>query len=280
MKLIKKLVAHTMPIIYKQLPVPGWMVKEINKKIRYDFREIKFPKIIFCRNKIPVIIKNPNDLIQQELFFRGYFEYKETKLIEKMVGENSIFLDIGANIGWHSLIALSRNAKVLSFEPVVSTYNHLQENIALSGKHNVLLFPFALSDSNGKVPIYATSKNNDGSNSFFTENPNSDHIEIIETRIGDEVLDTKEIVEIDFCKIDVEGAEIKVLKGLHKTLKTKRIKNIMIELNEEALRRGGGSGLELVNLLKELGYKINDIKYNEPINLNKLPLQANLICHF
>ena len=272
-----------LPFIYRILPIPGWLANKVNTFLCIDFKGIRVPVISHCRFGIKVIIDNPLDLIQRQLYFQGYFEYKETKLFEKHIRPGMTYLDVGANIGWHTLVAarlLGPNGTALAFEPVLKTYSHLEKNIQLNKLNNVKLFNCALSNANGIFPIYPVSLNNDGGNSLFSFQDGLEPIESISAKIGSEILMSAGIKKIDFCKIDVEGAEINVLEGLDSFFKEKRIQTLMIELNEEALYRAGSSGGELVSKLRGYGYNIMDIRADSNVDDSNLPLNTNILCTY
>lgn len=280
---MNKLLLKLLPIIYRAFPIPGWLANKINSFLNVDITALVGATVVKCKSGVKVFIKNPRDLIQKQLYFQGYFEYKETHVLKSYLKEGMTFLDIGANIGWHTLLAakyVGDIGKVISFEPVENTFNHLKENVSLNKLGNVNIFKFALSDTDGSFPIYPISENNDGSNSLFSFNDHDIPIEYIESRVGSELLKSIAINKVDFCKIDVEGAEIKVINGLNEFFTEKRIKTLMIELNDAALKRASGSANELVSKLKSFGYEIVDIKTNKLINEYNLPSETNLLCRF
>lgn len=272
-----------LPLIYRSLPIPGWLANSINAFLNIKFDRLQMPFISHCRSNIKILINNPLDLIQRQLYFQGYFEYRETKIFEKHIKSGMIYLDIGANIGWHTLVAsklIGASGTALAFEPVLKTYKHLEKNINLNNLNNVKIFRCALSDTNGSFPIYPVTPNNDGSNSLFACQNGLKAIEIIDAKIGSEVLQSLSVDRIDFCKIDVEGAEIKVLKGLDPFFRERRIKTLMIELNEDALKHAGCSGYQLFTILNSYGFNIIDIRSGTYLDINKLPSNTNLLCTY
>ena len=193
------------------------------------------------------------------------------------------YLDIGANIGWHALVAaklLGPSGKAIAFEPVLKTFTHFEKNIQLNKLTNIVPFKLALSNENGSFPIYPVSINNDGANSLFSSHDDMMPIEIIDARIGSEILNSLGITTIDFCKIDVEGAENKVIEGLDLFFKEKRIKILMIELNESALRRANSSGKQLISKLIDYGYNIIDIRTGLHVNTENELVETNLLCTY
>jgi hypothetical protein len=169
---MNKLALKILPVIYRKLVIAGWLANKINKLLHIEVDCLVVPLIAQCRFDIKVLINNPHDLIQKQIYFQGYFEYREMKLLEKHIRTGMTYLDVGANIGWHTLVAaklVGLTGKVISFEPVLSTYNHLKENIQLNKFGNVEAFRCGLSNTNGNFSIYPCLQNNDGANSLFLQ---------------------------------------------------------------------------------------------------------------
>jgi len=270
-----------LPWLYRFFRIPGRVASRINRLFSVDVNQLSTPMIADCRFGLKIMISNPSDLIQNQLFFQGYFEHKETRILGRLLKPGMTVLDVGANIGWHSLIAASKvgsSGRVISFEPVSATYGHLIENLRINNCGNVEAHEIGLSNDSRNIDIYSVEKNNDGSNSIFPS-ASSQLLQKIAVREGAALLRASGVLRVDFCKIDVEGAEIEVLDGLDEYLSNGLIKIIMIELNERALRNAGRSGRELVEKLLNLGYKITDIKNGLRLSFDTgLPIQANLLC--
>ena len=164
-------------------------------------------------------------------------------IIDSYLQDNAVILDIGANIGSHTIYwAVERNAKkVYSFEPLPDTYRILNTNIELNSlKNRVQTFNFALSDENCKGVIDFYNKENIGGTSF-KKYTNGD----VEFR----QLDKINIPEkIDLIKIDVEGAEVLVLKGAKETI----VKNKPIIVLETYIHKN-----EVDNFMNSVGYKLD-----------------------
>lgn len=124
-------------------------------------------------------------------------------------------LDIGANIGNHAL-SLSKNFEdVHCFEPNPLVVERLEENIALNGIA-VAVHPVGLGDEDVKLPFHSNITGNLGGGSFVhTQFPVSD---ILPIRHADDYLETHGIRNVDFIKLDVEGFEPRVLRGLCRTI--------------------------------------------------------------
>lgn len=184
------------------------------------------------------------DLIQKSIVERKKFFEQNllVELLEFIPKKNAVILDIGANIGNHTLYwaLLCNAAKIYSFEPIKSTYDILVKNIELNElKQKVNLFNVGLSDEKTSADIVCYYEDNIGG------------ISVKKSETGSLLLDKLDNIEIkeskiDFVKIDVEGHELLALKGATKTL----------EKYKPAIFIETGDINKVSELLNPLGYKL------------------------
>lgn len=216
------------------------------------------------------------------MHFKGHLEPGLVKLFSSMVKRGMTIVDIGANIGIYTLLAarnLYGEGKIYSFEPTPRIYNILKNNIQLNGfleQDIIRLNQVALSDKEG-VSQFAVFNDNCGHNSLFPKslNNNLEQQEIIEvsTRILDEVLGNGE--KIDIVKLDAEGAEPFILRGMQRTIATNPEISIFMEFAPEHILR---SGVDLLSFIQELEQvyhftikKVDDISGEiVPVSINEL----------
>lgn len=160
----------------------------------------------------------------------------ESWLIEKMADLNfKTIFDVGANVGnWSKLAYKSHtDAKVHAFEIVPETFDILKDN--LSDKNDRIIFNnFGMSDSNGSIQVYTNPLNSVLSSTLDFENTGTKKIDC-QIKAGKTYCLENNIESIDFLKIDVEGAEYKVLKGFEELLKAGKIRIIQFEYNQGAI---------------------------------------------
>lgn len=168
--------------------------------------------------------------------YAGLHEFEDMGFLLHFLRPGDLFADIGANIGSYTVLASGYvGSRTLSFEPVPSTFNWLQKNIRINQiQDNVKAFNMGL--GSGKQKLHFTS-------SFDTinhvvEKYNYNNESIVEVEV--EALDA--IAQIEgrpsLLKIDVEGYETEVIKGMTKTLQSSELKAIIIELNGSGIRYG------------------------------------------
>lgn len=161
-----------------------------------------------------------NDHVGDKIAQHGLYEPENLELLLDLIGKipNPVVLDIGANIGNHTLAFATRAASVHAFEPIPAIYRLLQDNVAANGLVHVHTHPLALSDTAGTATIYMVRQGNFGASSFDQRAEGVDPVEV-HKQTGDEFVRQQGIGRIDFIKIDVEAHEVFVLRGLMNTLK-------------------------------------------------------------
>ncbi|MEM7268720.1 MAG: FkbM family methyltransferase [Pseudomonadota bacterium] len=175
-------------------------------------------------------IEDPEDLIQKHHYAGDFFEKEELAVINERLGTGAVFVDIGANIGNHSLfVALFTQArKIIPFEPNPPAIRLLVSNIALNdvdAKFDTLHLGLGLSASEESGFQIGTADGNLGRTQLLRRENGA-----LEVITGDAALAREE--RIDMIKIDVEGMEMQVLAGLTKTLK-RLAPQILIEIDHE-----------------------------------------------
>lgn len=167
-----------------------------------------------------------------------------------------VFVDIGSNLGWYSLLATSLNSKseVFAFEPMDSVREKLLQNLKRNRYFKTHVYSFAL----GMNPHSAQMWSYSGNNGMHTLHPIEEWGAKPSQEVEIETLDQfKEI----FCKqklpilvkLDVEGSEMDVLRGGTSLLKVDTLQ-LIIEVNETLLKSGESSADELFAFLRSFGF--------------------------
>jgi len=139
----------------------------------------------------------------------GSYEYEKQKLFAKTVKEGSVVYDIGAHVGFYTLLAselVSPRGKVIAFEPVPQNIHYLKEHLRLNRCNNVTVVESTVTDRNG-IALFEGSTNN------YTGHLSSKGCLEVKTVSLDALVSKGEIPPPDYIKIDVEGAEFLVLSG-------------------------------------------------------------------
>lgn len=171
---------------------------------------------------------NLRNTIDFSVYYYGAFEKPLLFFLRDCLGaihrSPSVFCDIGANIGQHSLFMSRFVDQVHAFEPYDEVRKKLAHHVKLNNISNLSVHNVGLSDSNQSLPFYAPTGRNQGIGSFDSSTTKKGNRSIGELALvnGDQYFKTQAITGIDLIKIDVEGFEKTALHGLRKTLERDR----------------------------------------------------------
>ncbi|WP_141051380.1 FkbM family methyltransferase [Aliarcobacter cryaerophilus] len=240
--------------------------------------ENSFNKLIKARHG--TILYNKNDIyIGKSIEKYGEFSYLEAKIFEQICKAGDVVIEVGANIGAHTLYLskLVGNGYVFAFEPQRLVFQNLCANLALNSISNVFAYQEAVSHENGSILIPECD---------FTKDNNFGGINIENTKNGTTVNKQKldnflnKIDRLKLLKIDVEGMEILVIKGA-KELIDKFRPIIYIENDRQEHSK------ELIELLWSLDYKMywhlprlynKNNFFNEEENIFGNIVSVNMFC--
>ncbi len=229
---------------------------------------------------------NTKNLIDASIVYTGDYEPEIKAVFKGIIKPGDTVLDIGANIGFHTLYfseLVGPVGHVLAFEPIPVNYNVLKKNLALNKVKNVSLQTFALGEINEELNIYIDPEpKNPGAYNLFEKTNNNTSII---SRVGDEILRELDVNRVDFIKIDVEGYEQFVLKGLVQTISNYKPK-IIYEYDKNYQLRTKNHPKLIFEFLYELGYSFFAINqhgliqfyYSETVksaNILALPISSS-----
>lgn len=238
---------------------------------RFIYTTLLKPKIfrnatnfIICRligEKVSIpegyIALNKKDPVVSGSLALGCYEGTESQLIREKIKEGMTVIDVGANIGYFSVIASSivgDNGRVISFEPDKENFEFLEKTIELNNFKNVTPCNVALSDKNGEIELFI-SEDNKGDHRIYATTEKRASIKV-KTFTMDDYLDSLDIKKVDFIKIDVQGVEWLVLMGMHKTISNNPKISILLEFWPHGIIESGGHPVSFLNMLKIAGLNI------------------------
>lgn len=208
---------------------------------------------------VDVVLGNDNSLC---LYVCGSFEPNEFAFLDEYLKPGMVFIDAGANDGYYTLFAAGKvgpSGKVIAIEPSSRERINLRRNIERNGFDNVKIVTDALGATPGEAFLFLAHYKHSGHNTmgrFAHDDVTAARPEHVRVQSLDTVVQRLTVPRVDVIKIDVEGAEAKVISGGYETLKTMQPILIM-ELSDRALRSQGNSAGELLAMLREtFGYEI------------------------
>ena len=210
--------------------------------------------------------KNSEAWVDKCIKEKSIFEHYSTSFVKKIVKTDNVVLDIGANIGYYSVIMsklVGDNGKVLSFEPTLHYRKVLKKNIITNMLTNIKIYKFGLSDKKQDLEISI------GPSSATLHEPKetitNKKREMINLQSLDECINQLHIDRIDFIKIDVDGHEPAFLKGAMKSIK-KYNPIILLEVNHLNYIESNVSAWDFYDYLINEGFYIysekNLMKFN------------------
>ena len=206
---------------------PTWR-KFLYRQLR---RNGKTPDYAFSKDFYGLKYKgNLNNNIDANVFFYGAFEkpllFFLRDTLNALITETpkAIFMDIGANVGHHSIFLSKFASQVLAFEPYPKVNMQFKQQIAHNNISNIQIFENGLSDRRETLNYYAPTGNNEGIGSFDESSIGKGNTSYgkLELQEGDQVIESDSWKNIKLIKIDVEGFEKKVIKGLSRTIEEER----------------------------------------------------------
>ncbi|MBC8737351.1 FkbM family methyltransferase [Paraburkholderia sp. UCT31] len=211
------------------------------------------------------------------IFWRGAYSADQLATLNRLLTPTSHFVDIGANHGEFTVFAAKRCAVVHAFEPVNGNLARLNRNIQINGFSNVRVHEEGLSDADGELPIFASEDgHNEGLPTLYRTPDRSKLLQVITLRRLDDVLREAGTTRVDVMKIDVEGAELAVLKGAIETLRRYK-PTILMEVNAQTCRAAGYEPEELLRFVTDLGYDVALIAGTKTQPLTVVPPFCNVL---
>jgi FkbM family methyltransferase len=200
-----------------------------------------------------------NDMSRQ-IYVAGCVEPNEFAFFDHVLQPGMTFLDAGANDGIYTVFAAKRvgnGGTVWAFEPSGRELSRLRHNLELNHL-TARVFPLALADCSGQAELSVGAYEHAGHNTLgaFAYQTEMEGKALVEVRRLDEVLNENPLARLDLMKIDVEGAELRLLRGAVETLRKYR-PVLLFEVSEGSLKHQGGSPQELLAFLRTENYLIH-----------------------
>jgi FkbM family methyltransferase len=226
-----------------------------------------------------------NDIhVSRQIREYGIWEPFETRVLLHELKAGDTFLDVGANIGYYSVVAAAKvgmKGKVVAFEPDPDNFKMLERNLDLNKLRNSMPLPVAVSDYCGSAKLFKDQENQGDHRVNLVSDREMENRTVIEVKCrgldsyGDDCF-----AKVDFVKIDTQGMECHVLRGMSDTLAENRSRlRMCIEFWPQGLMAAGSSAAELLDLLSslsnqlfiidELGHKLRPVSLDQLYRLSR-----------
>lgn len=253
-------------------------IEKYSRFVRPGFYPFELGKIKFDMKLDPA-----NGGVDMDIFADKYYESKILELVGSLLKKEDTFIDIGANIGQHSMYASYFCKHVYSFEPVKKLFNQFNESISKNLILNISTYNYALGNEKKRMPIYSNGVSMAASSINTVKNKK--YIQDIQILRFDDVYEKMNIGKAELIKIDVEGYELEVLLGAKEYIKKYKPK-ILLEFSPYFYRRIDATiSDKIISFLVDSKYKVYDLgEYND----KRIPIfklkdisntdQVNLLC--
>jgi FkbM family methyltransferase len=234
---------HRKPELWRALP--GALYRQLR------LRSGTLPRFVTTRlpgdTEIEVDARDP---MGQAIYLYGSYEYEVTQLVLDLITPRTVFFDVGANIGYYSLLAASRAKLVFAFEPMKPIFDRLAKNVKHNGLANVTILNAAVAERDGGVTIFVQpSSENTGLASLQASAGAS--AEQVPAVTLDTVVRDQRLAQLDLMKIDIEGAEIRAFEGGRELLSRTDAPDVIFESHP---------GSTAADWLRQRGYEIFGFK--------------------
>ena len=254
--------------------IPG--VLEVYKFLYYSL----LPKDSLVKVKIfgNTLVVDAKDMggVGLSIIFDKIYHRTMTNYLQNTIKEGMVFVDIGANIGYFSVIAsklVGNSGKVIAFEPEKHNFELLEMNVQINACNNISCINKAISNIESNSDLFV-DKISFGSASLVSPSKYvrtfSHEKYLVETISLDKFIDTK----VDIVKIDVEGYETKVIDGMKRILLENRDIILIVEYIPYGAVRINRKPCEMFDALTNVGFSLFDI---DERNNKVCPITADVI---
>lgn len=222
------------------------------------------------------------------VFFFGEYEQNLTDIVVKLLRKGDVCLDVGANFGWYSTLFYNHcgnRGAVHSFEPMPETFSQLQRNYKLMGEpENVFINNLALGDRHDTITINLFEGEPAGHASISAEGHASATAFECEMVTLDSYLEKNDLDNVNFVKLDIEGAELLFLKGAENLFKQKTPPIFLVEMALATAKNFDYVPNDLIEFMRERAaydfYAVDEIesKLKKIEGFALEDIGANVIC--
>jgi len=220
------------------------------------------------------IVCDLRDLIQRQIYY-GLYEPAETGVLASVLKAGDVFLDVGANVGYYSLLAaeiVGTTGQVHAFEPIEQNTRILETNAIRNGLRNIVVNRLAVTDGSALTITIFLRRGvaNSGWASVIPSVTRENIPLVVPTMSLDAYVAERGLSQVHLIKMDIEGAEAMAIKGANYLLSRPDAPAILMEVSTWQLRQNGSSVEELCGRLANLGYALQVVTGHGPMPLSSI----------
>ena len=186
----------------------------------------------------------------------GSYEPSLTKLLQRKLQPGTSFVDLGANIGYYTLLAsflVGSKGRVYAFEPDARNFEYLTGNVAMNGLENVQACRKAALDGDFRAAFRADRF---GAEGWVSVSMDAQAESGVETTSLDQFFSSLGWPALHLVKMDIEGSEVRAMRGMKQVVAHNPGVSLVVEFNPSALARAGSSREEFIAALQSLGFSV------------------------
>lgn len=248
----------------KKLSIKLWLIQSILKVrpalIGSLLQKIFFPRREVIKAKGLYFSVNPASNLGYNLINKGTYEPDMIACMEDLLKPEDVFIDLGANEGFFSIIGsqlVGKKGKIIAIEPQARLQEVIKRNIDLNNCENTTIMKTIVSNHNQNMELYLTPNLNSGASSIIRPTKYKLPTENVPTMTLNQIFTKKCITHCKLLKIDIEGGEYEAILGALPLLKNKKIENIALELHPNILSKRELCTEDVIEPLKDSGYILN-----------------------
>ena len=228
---------------------PAWVASLAKRMIKIQRLQVQTAHGLF--------FVDPISHLGNLLISEGVYEKCMISTLEKHLSPGAVFVDVGANEGYFSVLAsalVGASGRVLAIEPQSRLQAVLQQNFELNRCSNITLISLAVSDAENTAELYLTPDTNSGASGLSRLTRYRLPTETVKTTTLSKLVEAQQLGRIDLMKMDIEGFEYEALFGAEALLRSGQIRALALELHPPAMLARGLDPARLVKLLNDCGY--------------------------
>ena len=254
---------HTLAAICRKAPFERgrWRIGNLAYRLIDGGKRAEMKRAVQTRHGFALNL-DLAQFVDRTIYCTGEWEPLETALIGKLLQPGDVFVDVGANIGYFTLLASRRvgpAGRIIAVEANPRTFKLLEANVEMNGCTNVALHNVAAGETAGFATMFEREAGNAGGDQVdFTAAASlaSLPVQRLDTLVGE--------LPVRLIKLDIEGAEAKAMRGATGLLERADAPDLVFEFTPKFLAGMGDDPRELIGLLERLGYRLKTIGYAGP----------------